>query len=355
MTQVTLHHLQKSFAADSAVVDDLSLTLPCGQITALLGPSGCGKTTTLKLIAGLLPVDQGDIQFDGKSILGISAERRGAVMVFQNHLLFPTMTVGENVGFGLKMRDVDKATIRQKVADMLTRVKLPGMEDRRATELSGGQKQRVALARALVVEPNVLLLDEPLSNLDAHLRDEMRELILSLQRQMGITTLVVTHDQQEAVILADQIGLMFDGKLHQVGAPRDFYQRPANRRVARFFGGVNFLHGTKEAQTFRVGDATFHLATCALPDGPALATIRPENIEPWCDPRPNTISGTIVDKLYLGTHARYKVDLPHADAPFEVTAPSASYDSAEIGDPIFLHLPPRELWLMADEPTRSHP
>ncbi|HIC89358.1 MAG TPA: ABC transporter ATP-binding protein, partial [Anaerolineae bacterium] len=192
MTQVNLLQLSKAYSgSDTYAVHDLTLEIASGQITALLGPSGCGKTTTLKMIAGLLHPTQGDITFDGHSVLGIPAERRGAVMVFQNYLLFPYMSVGENIGFGLKMRGVDRQTIRRKVAEILDLVKLSGFEERRPKQLSGGQQQRVALARALIVEPKVLLLDEPLSNLDAHLRDEMREFILSIQRQLGITTIFV--------------------------------------------------------------------------------------------------------------------------------------------------------------------
>jgi len=227
MTQVNLLQLGKAYSgSDTYAVYDLTLDIASGRITALLGPSGCGKTTTLKMIAGLLPPTQGDITFDGQSVLGIPAERRGAVMVFQNYLLFPYMSVGENVGFGLKMRGVDQQTIRRKAAEMLDLVKLPGFEDRRPKQLSGGQQQRVALARALIVEPKVLLLDEPLSNLDAHLRDEMRELILSIQRQLGITTIFVTHDQEEAVVLADRIALIFDGRLHQFRPPERLLRTP---------------------------------------------------------------------------------------------------------------------------------
>ena len=210
MTHVQINNLYKVFPGmDIPAVNDLSLDIPTGKLVAFLGPSGCGKTTTLKMIAGLLTPTSGSIQFDDRDVLSIPAERRGAVMVFQNYLLFPYMSVGDNVGFGLKMRGIDKSTTQKRVAEMLALVKLPDIANRRPSQLSGGQQQRVALARALITEPKVLLLDEPLSNLDAHLRDEMRELIVSIQRELGITSIFVTHDQEEAVLLADDIALDF--------------------------------------------------------------------------------------------------------------------------------------------------
>ncbi|MCZ7545363.1 MAG: ABC transporter ATP-binding protein [Anaerolineae bacterium] len=227
MTQVTLENLTRRFG-DVTAVDNLNLEIDSGELVAFLGPSGCGKTTTLRMIAGLLEPTSGDVKFDGASILDTPVEKRGAVMVFQQHLLFANMNVEKNVGFGLRMRGVDRAAIRKRVAEMLDLVRLSGFEDRRPEELSGGQQQRVALARALVVEPRVLLLDEPLANLDANLRLEMRDLIRNIQRRMQITTIFVTHDQEEAVMLADRVALMFDGVIQQYTPPRAFYERPAN-------------------------------------------------------------------------------------------------------------------------------
>ena len=214
MTTVVLKDLSRHFA-DVVAVNKMNLEVQSGELVAFLGPSGCGKTTTLRMITGLLVPTEGDIRFDGKSVLTVPTEKRGAVMVFQKHLLFPTMNVGQNVGFGLRMRGVPKAEREARVREMLALVKLPGFEKRQAHELSGGQQQRVALARGLIIEPNVLLLDEPLANLDANLRLEMRELIRSIQQKLKITTIFVTHDQEEAVMLADRIALMFDGVLQQ--------------------------------------------------------------------------------------------------------------------------------------------
>jgi len=328
-------------------VRDLTLDLPAGKITALLGPSGCGKTTTLKMIAGLIPPTGGDIAFDGASVRRTPAERRGAVMVFQNHLLFPYLTVAENVGFGLKMRGEERASVGRKVSDMLAQVRLAGFEQRRPRQLSGGQAQRVALARALVVEPRVLLLDEPLSNLDAHLRDEMRELILDLQRQRGITTVFVTHDQEEAVLLADRVALLLDGELQQVGEPRMFYEQPASAAVARFFGAVNFLSGTRAGSLVHTALGCFHVATTAQPDGPVTLTIRPENVRLCCSdqaPSENSIAGVVARRAYAGTHTRLKVEA--MGQRFDVVADASQGSRFADGDPVCLHFPPERLWLL---------
>ena len=251
MTHVSIKNLTKIYPGSTIPsLDNLSLEIESGSLTALLGPSGCGKTTTMKMIAGLLDQTEGDVTFDNISILNERPENRGVVMVFQNHLLFPYMNVQDNIGFGLKMRNVDKDQIYKRVLEMLDLVKLPNMENRMPKELSGGQQQRVALARALIVQPKVLLLDEPLSNLDAHLRFEMRDLIRNLQQSMGITTIFVTHDQEEAVVLADQVALILDGRLKQYDKPDVFYKRPIDVLTAQFFGGQNFIKGTSNNNLF---------------------------------------------------------------------------------------------------------
>lgn len=343
MTQLTVSHLSKKYdGAGETAVSDLSLEIESGSIHALLGPSGCGKTTTMKMIAGLLKPTSGDILFDGHSMLATPAEKRGAVMVFQNYLLFPYMSVGENVGFGLKMRGVDKATIQKRVAEMLALVQLPGVEDRRPKQLSGGQQQRVALARALIVEPKVLLLDEPLSNLDAHLRDEMRELIRRIQQETRVTTLFVTHDQEEAVILADKIALMFDGKLQQNGEPNLFYERPASEAVARFFGGQNFLSGVVKNGRFQTPIGSFDIPPDAV--GQTL-TIRPEAIQLGADENaPNTIQGHIRAKVYMGTHTRFKISVQ--EHTFQAIADPQTMHHYSQGDTVSLRFPPEHIWLL---------
>ncbi|MCA9865155.1 MAG: ABC transporter ATP-binding protein [Anaerolineae bacterium] len=351
MTQVTLHNLSKTYDRHHPAVVDVCLDIPCGRITALLGPSGCGKTTLLKMIAGLLPPSGGDVCFDGQSVLHVPAERRGAVMVFQNHLLFPTLSVFDNVAFGLKMRGEPRTVIGDRVAAMLDLVKLSGYEGRRPHQLSGGQRQRVALARALVIEPKVLLLDEPLSNLDAHLRIEMRDLIYGLQRQLGITTVVVTHDQEEAVILADQIALIFDGALHQAGAPGDFYERPNTQAIARFFGGANFIPGHKSGAYVDTTLGPFRHRGSRLPDGPVLATIRPENIRLVADGEAdNTVGGTVVSRVYAGTHTRLRLQagIPQS-LPLEVITEVGDRPRHQEGDSVQLQLPAQKIWLLPDD------
>ncbi|MCQ3979887.1 MAG: ABC transporter ATP-binding protein [Anaerolineae bacterium] len=363
MTQVNLLHLSKTYeGAHNPALRDLSLELASGRITALLGPSGCGKTTLLKLIAGLLHPSQGDVTFDGQSVLNTPAERRGAVMVFQNHLLFPYMSVGDNVGFGLKMQGVDHQTIRRRVADMLELVQLPGYEKRRPRQLSGGQQQRVALARALVVQPRVLLLDEPLSNLDAHLRGEMRDLILAVQRQLGITTVFVTHDQEQAITLADQIALMFEGHLHQFGRPHAFYERPASVRVARFFGGTNFVPGLKHGSQVETALGIFHCpGPSNHPDGPVTLTIRPEHLHLSQNGiKQNGVEAMIQSCLYLGVSARIKVQACPASGrrtcsadqtsiPLEIVTSTTHLEQFGEGQRVTLHFPPDKIWLAPPE------
>lgn len=352
MTDVNLIELSKTYpGAATPALDKLSLELPSGKITALLGPSGCGKTTVLKIIAGLLYPNQGDVRFGGQSVLNIPAERRGAVMVFQNHLLFPYMSVADNIGFGLKMQRVDRRTINRRVADMLNLVQLPGYEDRRPRHLSGGQQQRVALARALIVQPRVLLLDEPLSNLDAHLRGDMRELIMTVQRQLGVTTIFVTHDREEAITMADQIGLMFDGQLHQSGPPPTFYEQPASAKVARFFGGVNFVPGVKQGNRVETVLGIFRGDNfCHLPDGPAMLTIRPEDLNLNTNGhQENTAPATVQHSMYLGDRARFKI---RATCPagqiainLEAVTPTAHLARFSAGQPVKLYLPPDKIRL----------
>jgi iron(III) transport system ATP-binding protein len=248
MSEIRLRDLSKKYtgtAGDQAAVAGLNLTIASGEFVTLLGPSGCGKTTTLRLIAGYLVPDTGEIRVADRTLSSpksvVPPEARGMGMVFQNYAVWPHKTVFENVVFGLRLRKVSKSTARERVAAVLELVNLAGLESRYPSELSGGQQQRVALARSLVVEPAVLLLDEPLSNLDAKLRERMRVELKTLQRRTGITFIYVTHDQAEALALSDHIAVMHEGRLQQYGTPREVYRDPANRIVADFMGLVNLI------------------------------------------------------------------------------------------------------------------
>ena len=343
MTRVLLTDLTKTYpGAKTPSLDRLTLDIASGELTALLGPSGCGKTTTMKMIAGLLEPSSGDITFDGRSILQDRPEDRGVVMVFQNYLLFPYMSVADNVGFGLRMRKVPRDQIAARVAGMLALVHLPDLGHRRPADLSGGQQQRVALARALIVQPKVLLLDEPLSNLDAHLRIEMRDLIRGIQKDLGITTIFVTHDQEEAVVLADRVALILDGRLRQYDAPDAFYRRPADREVAVFFGGRNLIAGHATGGTFDspLGPLTL---PAGLREGPGTVTFRPEavRIGPGAQ---NTLTARVADRLYLGTQTRLRLTV--GAAVIEAVLSPDLVEGIAPGDAITINLPPASLWVM---------
>ena len=344
MTHVSIKNLTKIYPGSTVPsLDNLSLEIASGSLTALLGPSGCGKTTTMKMIAGLLDQTEGDVTFDNISILNEKPENRGVVMVFQNHLLFPYMNVQDNIGFGLKMRNVDKDQIYKRVLEMLDLVKLPNMENRMPKELSGGQQQRVALARALIVQPKVLLLDEPLSNLDAHLRFEMRDLIRNLQQSMGITTIFVTHDQEEAVVLADQVALILDGRLKQYDKPDVFYKRPTDVLTAQFFGGQNFIKGTSKNNLFNSNIGEFTLPQNCL-KGSGILTFRPENVQIGKAPKNlNTIKAKIMDKIFLGTQTRLKLSIN--DEVIQVIANPNEVEETDTGIEIDINIPPSSLWV----------
>lgn len=344
MTHVSIKNLTKIYPGSTVPsLDNLSLEIASGSLTALLGPSGCGKTTTMKMIAGLLDQTEGDVTFDNISILNEKPENRGVVMVFQNHLLFPYMNVQDNIGFGLKMRNVEKDQIYKRVLEMLDLVKLPNMENRMPKELSGGQQQRVALARALIVQPKVLLLDEPLSNLDAHLRFEMRDLIRNLQQSMGITTIFVTHDQEEAVVLADQVALILDGRLKQYDKPDVFYKRPTDVLTAQFFGGQNFIKGTSKNNLFNSNIGKFTLPQNCL-KGSGILTFRPENVQIGKAPKNlNTVKAKIIDKIFLGTQTRLKLSIN--DEVIQVIANPNEVEETDTGIEIDINVPPSSLWV----------
>jgi ABC-type Fe3+/spermidine/putrescine transport system ATPase subunit len=351
MSDLIISNLYKSFPGmDRPAVNNLSLDINTGDLIAFLGPSGCGKTTVLKMITGLFQPDSGDIILDNASLLPIATENRGVVMVFQDYLLFPYMNVNENVGFALKMKGVDKEKIDEKVKDMLELVKLPDIGNRKPKQLSGGQQQRVALARALISKPKLLLLDEPLSNLDAHLRDEMRELIVTIQQKLNVTTVFVTHDQEEAVLLADKIALIFDGKLQSYASPKKYYESPINKGVARFFGGVNFLKSTinnSQIET-EIGPISYNQKNKNDLLDNHLLTIRPENIEISKTNifTQNYFSGIVTSIIFSGTNTRYKIKIK--DTVLESSVQSVGKKEISENDEVFIHLPEEKIWGMND-------
>lgn len=307
MTFLELRSLTKRYeGAENDCVKEIDLDVQEGQIVVLLGPSGCGKTTTLKMIAGLVEPTAGDITIDGRSVLPIPPDKRDVSMIFQKPLLFPHMTVAQNIGFGLKMRGVPRSIIAQKVEEMLELVKLKGYGDRRADQLSGGQEQRVSLARALILQPKLLLLDEPLSALDAELRLEMRELILKIRERYKVTMLFVTHDQQEAVMLADRIALMVDGEIVQYDVPPSFYTQPRTRRVAEFFGWTNFIPAVQRGKTVVCSFGEFVFPGLEEHEGPICLTIRPEAAV-LC-PEGEGYRAVVRSAVYMGTRIDYEVD-----------------------------------------------
>jgi spermidine/putrescine ABC transporter ATP-binding subunit len=316
--RIAVHDLTKRFGP-LEVVSRASFAIGEGELFTLLGPSGCGKTTLLRLIAGFYAPDEGEVRFDDVRVNDVPPHERGIGMVFQNYALWPHMTVSQNIAYGLKLRKVGHAEIGERVKGALDKVRLAGLGDRYPGQLSGGQQQRVALARALVLNPKILLLDEPLSNLDAKIRIQVRAEIRKLQKELGITTVYVTHDQEEALTLSDRIAVVNLGKLFQVGSPRDLYERPANRFVADFIGINNMVDGTVRAVDPAGGRLTVDSALGELRALPServrvgdkcVVCVRPENVAFGAAAgESNFVKGTVAFAAYLGNTLRYDVDL----------------------------------------------
>lgn len=325
MNDVELVHVSKFFGPVTAV-NDLSLAVERSEFVTLLGPSGCGKTTTLNMLAGFLMPDQGEVRLAGQVVNHLPPNRRDTALVFQQYALFPHMSVFDNVAFGLKMRRSPKSEIKQRVIRALEVVRLADYGERRIGQLSGGQQQRVALARAIVVEPTVLLMDEPLSNLDLKLREQLRLEIKHVQQQLGLTAVYVTHDQSEALVMSDRVAVMNNGVIEQLGTPSDIYERPATPFVASFIGTSNFLHGTaisseEDSVHVKLGDDVVlrsRPASADVPRGDVMVAIRPEHLlfvsngavsgadSESC----NELVGSVAEVTYLGAAIRYVVELP---------------------------------------------
>jgi ABC-type Fe3+/spermidine/putrescine transport system ATPase subunit len=314
MVDVRVENIRKTYGKVGAL-KGVSLNFRSGGLTAILGPSGCGKTTLLRSIAGFIQVDAGRILFDGEEVTGLPPQRRGTAMVFQNYALWPHMTIFENVAYGLRLQKVPAVEIRRRVLKVLQLVEignLADVESRKPSALSGGQQQRVALARALVVQPKVLLMDEPLSNLDAKVRQRLRAELRQLQRQVGITAIYVTHDQEEALALADTVVLMDQGTIVQTGTPQDIYLKPATAFAAEFLGVSNQLEGeVKEGRLVVAGQSVPYPGAVR---GRATVIFRASDIqmqEPSAAPRPGTmaLNGILEESLFLGAHYRHYIRL----------------------------------------------
>jgi putative spermidine/putrescine transport system ATP-binding protein len=328
MSRVALQNLTKLYG-QNRVVDGVSLTVEEGELVALLGPSGCGKTTTLRMIAGFVEASAGRVLIGGNDVTDLPPYRRNTGMVFQGYALFPHMTVAGNIGFGLEMRKIAKAAAEVRIARALALVRLEHLADRYPRQLSGGQQQRVALARALVVEPEVFLLDEPLSNLDAKLRAEVRIEIRQLQKSLGLTTVFVTHDQEEALTLADRLVVMDRGVIQQIGTPAELYERPANAFVADFIGKSNFLEGRLAAPGRFVTSSGIELKVGHGSAGAGLLAIRPEKIAIGAAAMglDNRLQGTVDLVTYLGSLTEYRVRLA-GDETIVISQPNVDKSQA---------------------------
>lgn len=350
MEKLRLSGISKRFG-DATVVDQLNLTLRDGEFVSLLGPSGCGKTTTLRMIAGFIVPTAGTIDLDGRCLSSqyefLPPEKRRMSMIFQSYALWPNMTVEQNVAFGLKMRKVPREDMRRRVAEILDVVRLGQMASRYPNELSGGQQQRVSLARALVVKPEVLLLDEPLSNLDANLREEMRSEIRRLHDEFGITSIYVTHDQAEAMSTSDRIAVMNAGRIEQIDDPLTLYNRPQTRYVAEFIGRSNILDG--RVQGADVSFSGFDVPAARLSGGSiatSIFSLRSQNIALYsAQPQPGrdaiVLSGNIVERSFLGETWDYALRLANSDVKLRVMSPPANVFS--VGQTVFAEIDPANI------------
>ena len=348
MASVQLANITKKFD-DVTAVEDLSLKVNDGEFFSLLGPSGCGKTTILRMIAGFYHPTAGEIFFDDRNVSVLPPNKRNTGMVFQNYALFPHMTVFENVAFGLRARKVPAPERRERVRNALELVNLADFENRHVTQLSGGQQQRVALARAIVIEPEILLLDEPLSNLDAKLRRETRDQIQRLQRELGTTTIYVTHDQEEALTLSDRIALMEKGVCQQIGTPHEIYNHPANAFVASFMGRSNIMRGTiVESKTDRQpvlmvdveGGIQLRISDSESErSGNTILSVRPETIilRKNDEDRINTFEGEVKLKQFNGYVVEYEVDV--RGISFNVIALNEEDRVFDIHEKVYLEIP----------------
>ena len=355
MDKLKLRGISKAYG-NNLVVDKLNLTLRAGEFVSLLGPSGCGKTTTLRMIAGFVVPTAGTIELDGRQLSSqyesLPPEKRRMSMIFQSYALWPNMTVEQNVAFGLKMRKVPKDEARKRVAEILDIVHLTPLAKRYPNELSGGQQQRVSLARALVVKPEVMLLDEPLSNLDANLREEMRTEIRKLHNEFGITSIYVTHDQAEAMTTSDRIAIMSEGRIEQIDDPLTLYNRPKTRYVAEFIGRSNILDG--KANGAGVSFAGFDVPAARL-NGGRIATdifsLRSQNIGLHAAKPANgesiVLPGSVLERSFLGETWDYALQVGNGDLKLRVTSPPSNVFA--VGQNVFVEIDPNNIVPIQDD------
>lgn len=346
MSEISIKHAKKVFG-NTVVIPDLNVSIPEGSLFTLLGPSGCGKTTLLRMIAGFNTIEGGDFYFNEKRINDQDPSKRNIGMVFQNYAIFPHLSVRENVEFGLKQRNIDKKEIRSIAEKYLHLIQMEDFMDRKPDQLSGGQQQRVALARALAINPDVLLMDEPLSNLDAKLRVDMRQAIREIQREVGITTVYVTHDQEEAMAISDKIAVMKSGVVQQVGRPKELYHRPANEFVATFIGRTNML----EAKLLYDGIVPIlSFENGYTMEMPKLSHVKSQNVKVSVRPedfnRVTTSEGvfdsTIKDSIYLGLNTEYMMEIGNGKT-IQVTEESSFEEDLLVGDKVKLSINPNKI------------
>jgi ABC-type Fe3+/spermidine/putrescine transport system ATPase subunit len=355
--QVELINISKHYN-DSIAVDNVSLRIKKGEIVSFLGPSGCGKTTTLRMIAGLIEPTSGKIYTEGRDMVKVPPYKRDISMVFQHYALFPHLSVYENIVYGLKMRKIkDKAILAKKAREMMEIVQLQGVENRLPRELSGGQQQRVSLARAMIIEPKVMLFDEPLSNLDAKLRERTRVEIRNLLKRMNVTAVYVTHDQEEALTISDRIAVMNKGRIEQISEPVELYTAPATKFIAGFVGHANFFSGTVVCvkpnwlviRTAMGKELHVHASeTENLFEGQSITLIiRPENVRISARPGEarNTFVGTVKVRIYLGSNVRYIVDMQE-NKDLEIDLNAENSDDFSEGDIVYLTLDENNLVLV---------
>ncbi|GAB2025249.1 ABC transporter ATP-binding protein [Lactovum odontotermitis] len=342
MSEIIIKDAVKRYGKNT-VIPDLSLSIKDGSLFTLLGPSGCGKTTLLRMIAGFNSIEGGDFYFNETRINDLDPSKRNIGMVFQNYAIFPHLTVEDNVKFGLKQRKLSKQEIQARTDEYLKLMQIEEYRDRKPENLSGGQQQRVALARAIAINPDVLLMDEPLSNLDAKLRLEMRQAIRDIQHQIGITTVYVTHDQEEAMAISDQIAVMNKGEIQQIGSPKELYHRPKNEFVATFIGRTNMIDAelvTRDGQSKYVIAGGIEIVSnkpVAAADQPVRLSVRPEDLEVVGSDTPNAFPARIEYSVYLGMNTEYIMSIG-LDLKVQVNEESTFEQNLEKGDTVYLRV-----------------